>query len=103
MTWLVVEREPAPDLAYWPGRRWLAALDALAWPAIGFVLLILLPGRAGLVLPVVGALLTLVGIARLRTAVWMNHRYRFVTWRLGKIVFALLVIGGALKLALLWH
>ena len=101
--WLVIAREPIPDAAYWPGRRWLAVVDALAWPAILFVLVAQLPGRTGLVLPVIGAGLALIGIVRVRTAIWMNHRFRFTTWRLGKIVLALLLVGGALKLALLWN
>jgi hypothetical protein len=103
MMWVVLAREPFPDLVYWPGRRWLAALDATAWPAIGFALLLNLPGRTGLVLPVVGAGFALVGLARLRTAVWMNHRYRFTTWRLGKVVGVLLLFGAALKLASIWQ
>jgi len=101
--WLVLARSPIPDAASWPGRRWLAAVDAITWPAIGFGLLVQLPGRMGLVLPVAGAGLALIGLVRVRTAVWINHRYRFTTWRLGKIVIVLLLIGGALKLALLWH
>jgi len=101
--WLVVAREPAPDAPYWPGRRWLAALDAIAWPAIGFLLLSYLPRPAGIVLPVVGAALAWIGLARVRTALWMNHRYRFTTWRLGRVVIFLLLVAGALKLAMLWR
>ncbi len=31
--WMLFARAPPPDAPYWPGRRWWAALDALAWPA----------------------------------------------------------------------
>ena len=103
MMWVVLVREPAPDAAYWSGRRWLAALDAIAWPAIGFFLLGQVPRQMGVVLPMVGVVLAAVALARVLTAVWMNHRYRFTTWRLGRIVFILLLVGGAFKLALMWH
>jgi len=36
---------------------------------------------------------------RLHRALWNNHRYRFTTWRWGRAVAALLVLGFAMKLA----
>ena len=38
---------------------------------------------------------------RLYRAIWSNHRYWFTTWRWGRIVAALLLMGEALKFALL--
>ena len=37
--WLLVAREPRPDAPDWPGRRLLAAVDAVIWPLM-WVLLI---------------------------------------------------------------
>ena len=37
--WLLVAREPRPDAPDWPGRRMLAAVDAVVWPLL-WVLLI---------------------------------------------------------------
>jgi hypothetical protein len=90
-------------MPYWPGRRWLAALDAMAWPSIGFWLLNQVQGPAKVVVPLVGVVLASIGLARAMTAIWTNHRYRFTTWRLGRIVLVLLLVGGAVKLAMLWH
>jgi hypothetical protein len=33
-------------------------------------------------------------------ALWLNHRYVFTTWRWGKLVGALLVLGWVMKLSL---
>lgn len=38
--------------------------------------------------------------ARLHCALWMNCCYRFATWRWGRVVAALLVMGWGLKLSL---
>jgi hypothetical protein len=37
--WILFTPAPRPDAPYWPGRRWLAALDAIAWP-VGWVLVV---------------------------------------------------------------
>ena len=102
MMWIVFARAPAPDVAYWPGRRWLAALDAVAWPAIILAVLAQVPGEPGIVLPMAGAILALAAMTRLRTALWINHRYRFTTWRWGHVAVALVLIGMAMKFAVLW-
>lgn len=103
MMWVVHVREPAPDMPYWPGRRWLAALDAMSWPCMGFWLLNQVQGPARVVLPLTGIVLAAIGLARATTAIWANHRYRFTTGRVGRIVVILLVVGGVFKLATLWH
>jgi hypothetical protein len=97
MMWILLARAPAPDAAYWPGRRWLAALDAVAWPAIALWLLAQVPGKTGIMLPAASVLLALATLTRLRTALWLNQRYRFTTWRLGRVAVVLLVVGWMLK------
>lgn len=98
--WIVIAGEATPDAQHWPGRQLLAALDAMAWPIVLMILLGQVPGNAGLVLPTAVAVLALVALARLRKAIWSNNRYRFATWRWGRMALALIVVGAALKLAM---
>lgn len=100
MMWIMFARAPVPDAPYWPGRRLLAVLDALAWPAIALLTLANMPMRTGLVGGVGAALCFLIAAARVHTALCANHRYRFTTWRLFKLAMLLLVVGLALKFAL---
>jgi hypothetical protein len=58
------------------------------------------PGPAGLVGPFVTALAVLLGLGRLHRALWVNHRYWFTTWRWGKVLGAMLLIGAVLKIAM---
>ena len=103
MMWIVFARAPAPDAAYWPGRRTLGALDAVAWPLIALVLLSQVPGQARLVAPIACVICGVNALARLRTAIWENHRYRFATWRASRVVLVLLLIAVALKVGLAWR
>lgn len=98
--WLLVAREPRPDAPDWPGRRLLAAVDAVAWPLMWVLLIRHVPGPAGLVGPFVTALAVLLGLGRLHGALWVNHRYWFTTWRWGKVLGAMLLIGAVLKIAM---
>ncbi|MCW5660129.1 MAG: hypothetical protein KIT60_20695 [Burkholderiaceae bacterium] len=98
--WLVVARTPPPDAPYWPGRRWLAAVDALVWPLLWVLVVRHAPVPVGVVGPVVAALAVLSATGRLHRAMWVNHRYRFTTWRWGRVVAALVVVGAVLKLAM---
>lgn len=98
--WLLVAREPRPDAPDWPGRRMLAAIDAVAWPLLWVLLILQVPGPAGLVCPFVTALAVLLGLGRLQRALWENHRYWFTTWRWGKVLGAMLLIGAVLKLSM---
>ena len=98
--WLMVAREPRPDAPYWPGRRMLAAVDAAAWPLLWAMLFGHAPTPIGLVGPFVAAVALLFALSRLHRALWINHRYRFTTWRWGRIVAALLLMGMVLKLTL---
>ena len=96
--WLLFARAPLADAPYWPGRRSWAALDALAWPAGWIWVITHAPFNTGLVGAVAVALAALTAVHRFRRAVWMNHRYRFTTWRWGRVLGALLLFGWMLKL-----
>lgn len=98
--WLLVAREPRPDARYWSGRRWFAAIDAVAWPLVAVLLVYLAPKPVGIVGPMVVALAVLCALGRLHRAIWINHRYWFTTWRWGRIAVALMVVGWVLKLTL---
>jgi hypothetical protein len=37
---------------------------------------------------------------RLHRALWVNHRYWFTTWRWGKVLASMMVIGAVLKLSM---
>ncbi|HWH81291.1 MAG TPA: hypothetical protein VNU71_03550 [Burkholderiaceae bacterium] len=95
--WIMFGRAPAPDAAYWPGRRWMAAIDAMAWPVAAALLLARVPGRTGVLLPTAVAVLALLGMLRLRKAVWLNHRYRFTTRKVTGILVVLMFIGIVVK------
>jgi hypothetical protein len=97
--WLLVKREPRANAPYWHGRRWLAALDAVAWPLFWVFLMSQIDAPGGIVGPMVVAIALLVSAERIHRAVWINHRYWFTTWRWGRIAAGLLLIGMVLKLA----
>ena len=96
--WMLFARVPPPDRPYWPGRRWLAVIDAVAWPAAWVIALRSLSVESG----VVGSLLCALAIAaaagRVRNALLRNHRYGFTTWRWGKVLGWMLLIGALLRL-----
>lgn len=98
--WLILTRTPSPDAPYWPGRRLLALLDALAWPIEWVALAMQLPQPAGVVGPMVIALAVLSAVARVHRAARQNHRYHFTTWRWGRIAVGLLLVGLVLKVAM---
>ena len=98
--WLLVARQPKPDAAYWPGRRWLAVVDAVAWPLACVLVFSRAPEPVGLVGPFVMAVALLCALGRVHRALCENHRYWFTTWRWGRIAAAMLLIGFVLKLSL---
>jgi len=92
--WIVMSRrEPAPDALHWPGRRLLAALDAVAWPALGMAAAVRWAVPGGLVSVVLVTVLAIAAARRLRRAIWRNHRYRFTTWRWIRALLALAVFA----------
>ena len=98
--WLLVAREPRPDAPDWPGRRLLAAIDAVVWPLLWVWVFRHAPAPVGLVEPFVTAMAVLFGLVRLHRALWVNHRYWFTTWRWGRVAAALLVVGAELKVTM---
>lgn len=96
--WLLVAREPRSNATHWTGRRWLSAVDAVAWPLLWVVLVNRFDQPVGVVGPVVVAIAILMAAERIHRALWVNHRYWFTTWRWGRVVAALVVIGLVLKL-----
>lgn len=98
--WVVVAREPRPNAAYWPGRRWLAVVNAVIWPLAWVLMIRHVPGSTGLVGPFVTAVAVLFGLERSHRAMWANHRYRFTTWRWGMVFAALVLMGEVMKLAM---
>ena len=54
-------------------------------------------------MPVAGVMLSIAALLRLRTAFLSNQRYRFTTWRLGRVLVVLLLVGLALKFAVAWR
>jgi hypothetical protein len=98
--WLLVTREPRPDAPYWPGRRYLAAVDAVVWPALWVAALGYSPVPGGLFVPVAVAVLMLNALVRLHRAVLENHRYQFTTCRWARGLVGALALGCVLKVFL---
>ena len=97
---VVLQRSPVPDATYWPGRRVLAATDAIGWPALWIAVIVAAPFRTGVAGALLITLMLWFSLTRLRTAVIENQRYRFTTWRWGRPIVVILVIGAVLKAAL---
>ena len=96
--WVLMVRPPRPDAPQWGGRRLLAVLDAIVWPALWFTTIEKVPfnlgifGTAGLVL------LGLAAVRRTHRAIWRNDRYWFTTWRWGVPLATMLAVAIAVKL-----
>ena len=91
---VLMARAPRPDVPYWPGRRSLAVVDALAWPALLLLTLGTTPLSSGIFGVVASALTLLIAARRWHRAVFCNQRYRLTTSRWG-MVLAALILGGA--------
>jgi hypothetical protein len=96
--WIAVLRSPPRDVAYWPGRRLAASVDAIGWPALWVMAVAVYPGQTGLSGPVIQTLAIILAVRRTYQAVCRNERYRFTTWRWGVPVTFLLALGAATKL-----
>lgn len=99
--WVIFARAPSPDAVVWPGRRGLALVDAVAWPAAWAAFVLSLPVSSGLAGLFALALCAVSAVTRVHRAVALNHRYHFTTWRWGRRLVFVLAIGYALKLAVL--
>jgi hypothetical protein len=93
-------RAPPPDAPCWPGRRWVAAVDAVVWPGVVWSVLSQVPGQGGLVQAFAMALLAMSAARRLFTALVVNHRYHFTTWRWGRVLTWMLLGGSLLQFGL---
>ena len=98
--WLLFARAPPPDAPRWPGRRWLAAVDAIAWPALVCFALLHTQASGGIVAALAMALSALSAVRRLHTALLANHRYHFTMWRWCKVLVWLAAVGFMLKVVL---
>jgi hypothetical protein len=96
--WLLFARAPPPDKPYWPGRRWLAAVDAVVWPCLLLLALLHLPASSGILGALSAALAALSAARRLYAALALNHTYHFTTWRWGRVLAWMLAVGALLKL-----
>lgn len=95
---VLMSRAPRPDARYWRGRRLLAALDALAWPAILLVAIRTAPFSTGAIGLVASSLAVLIAARRLHRAILRNQRYEFTTLRGGIVLIWMLALGAGLKL-----
>ncbi|MCE9658261.1 MAG: hypothetical protein K8R60_06840 [Burkholderiales bacterium] len=97
--WILFARSPRPDAAYWPGRRFLAGVDALVWPGLWLAAALCGPFDTGSVGTVAGVGLVASALSRLRCALLRNERYRFTTWRWGIWLSVAVAVGLFAKLA----
>ncbi len=97
--WLLFARAPPPDVPVWPGRRALALVDAVAWPAGLAALILGAPFPVGVVGMGAAAFCAVAVFRRAYRAIFQNHRYHFTTWRWGRRLALVLAFGYALKLA----
>jgi hypothetical protein len=94
---VLIQRAPIPDAASWPGRRVLAAGDAIVWPVLWISAIVHAPFRTGVAGALVITLMLCFSLTRLRTALVEKEHYRFTTWRWGRPLVVILVIGAMLK------
>jgi hypothetical protein len=97
--WFFFVRGPRPDLHVWPGRRWVSAADALAWPIAAMVAVIGLADAGGRSSSLIVATLCVLAVRRLLRAILVNQRYRMTTVWLAKIAVVPLLFGVLTKLA----
>lgn len=97
--WLLFAGAPTPPAADWPGRRALAVVDALAWPALVAFAVSAMTVSHGLVGNVVVAMCAVLGLRGAWTAACRSSHYRFTTLRFGMPLASMLALGVALKLA----
>ena len=99
---LIIARAPRPDVVVWPGRRWLASVDAIAWPVLTVLLVMNSSFSAGLVGSVATSMAALLLLRRLSRAWLCNVSYRFATLAWARGLGALLALGVSLKLTAVW-
>jgi hypothetical protein len=95
--WIFMARPPRPDAAQWTGRRAVAFLDAIVWPALWLVLIAGAPLNIGLVGWTAMGLAGVAAIRRAHRAIWRNERYWFTTSRWGVSIAILIALGLAIR------
>ena len=95
--WIMYGRTPNPDVAYFAGRRWLALLDAVAWPVAWLIAISAIPYNTGVLGVFAKAVLVLVALRRCQRAVFRNERYRFSTLRWGVPILTFVALGELMK------
>ncbi len=98
---VLIRREALPDATDWPGRRLLSLVDTIAWPAGFWILVAQIPYDTGAVGQVAGGLLVWGAARGIYRALFLNQRYRFITWRVGALAAPLAAVALALKLQVL--
>lgn len=98
---VLVQREPRPDAPYWPGRRLLAAIDAVIWPMAWVVFARLEMKASAQQIYLVAIVAVLFAALRLCAAVFENQRYRFTTWWVARLFALLLFVGVVMKLVMM--
>jgi hypothetical protein len=98
--WILIRREPHPDAHVWQGRRQLAVVDAVVWPALWMTVCMAHVHDGGLIAAFGFAVSVLSCVSRLRRAWWVNHRYRFTTWRWGRVLGTVWLLGVLIEFAL---
>jgi hypothetical protein len=96
--WIFVARAARPDASQWAGRRTLAVVDAIFWPALWLAIIASAPFDLGVVGWVGSGLAGLAAVRRGHRAIYRNERYWFTTWRWGVPVAILLAVGSAIRL-----
>ncbi len=97
--WMFITRGPQPDARCWPGRRLLALVDAVIWPAVAAAGILQSPVQTGTFGQVMLAACGLAAVRRAWRAGLVNHRYRFTTASALGPLAVLLVVAATLKFA----
>jgi hypothetical protein len=95
--WILYGRTPKADVACFPGRRWLALLDAVAWPVAWLIAISAIPYVTGVLEVFAKAVLVLIALRRCQRALFRNERYRFSSLRWGVPILTLVALGELMK------
>ena len=98
---VLFHRAPRSPATWWPGRLLLSALDGALWPILWIAVVLATPLRGGVLGLVVVTWALLALPFRLHRAICVNEHYWFTTWRWGRAILMLSVIGMLMKVLLL--
>ena len=97
--WMFIMLGLRPDARCWPGRRMLALVDAVIWPAAAAAGILQIPVQTGTFGQVMLAVCGVAAVRRAWRAGLVNHRYRFTTASAFGPLAVLLVVAATLKIA----